>query len=357
MLYSLIMAGGVGSRLWPKSRNSLPKQFLNLTGGETLIQTTVRRILPLAPLERIFVVTGERYVDLVQKQLPDLPLENIVAEPVGKNTAPAIGLGALRIAQIGPQDIMVVLTSDHIIPDEDAFREAVQSAAAVAEEGKLVTLGITPTGPATGFGYVHRGQAIGRFGALDAYRVQAFLEKPDLETAQQFFRSGQYYWNSGMFIWQVSAFFEALRKHMPTLEAQLRKIENAHFEAGSAEEAAEIWGQITPISIDFGLMEKAENVAVVPLDAGWNDVGSWASLYGELAQTPGQNVSVNAHHLAIDCQGVMVQGNGKLVATIGLKNVTIIETDDAILVCDMDKTQDVKKVVEYLKNTNASEYL
>ena len=353
MLYSLIMAGGVGSRLWPKSRSSFPKQFLNLTGGETLLQQSVRRILPLVPLERIFVVTGERYSNLVQAQLPDLPPENIVAEPVGKNTAPAIGLGALHIARLGPQDTMVVLTADHIIPDEDAFREAIQTAASVAAGGKLVTLGITPTGPSTGFGYIQRGKTLGQVGTLNAYQVQAFLEKPDLETAQQFFQSGQYYWNSGMFIWQVPTFFAAIRQHMPLLEAQLSKMKDA----ASTEKAADIWQQIKPVSIDFGLMEKAENVAVVPLNAGWNDVGSWASLYGELAQEPGQNVSVNARHLSVDCQGVMVQGNGKLVATIGLKNIVIVETDDAILVCDMDKTQDVKEIVEHLRNTEANGYL
>ncbi|MFQ5421047.1 MAG: mannose-1-phosphate guanylyltransferase, partial [Anaerolineae bacterium] len=286
----------------------MPKQFLNLTGVETLIQTTVRRISPLVPPERIFVATGERYVGLVKEQLPLLPEKNIIAEISGKNTAPAIGLGALHIAQAGRDDTMAVLTSDHIIPDEVTFRQAIQAAVEVAGEEKLVTLGITPTGPETGFGYIQRGESIGCYHGLDSYTVHAFLEKPELAMAQKFYESGAYYWNSGMFIWRVSALFEALKKHMPTLSAQLERLNEALFNPKSTGSVAEIWQQIAANSIDFGLMEKAEDVAVVPLDAGWNDVGSWAALYDELAQEPGQNVAVNANHLSFNCQGVLVQG-------------------------------------------------
>ena len=357
MLYVLILAGGVGSRLWPKSRDSLPKQFLNLTGAETMIQMSVRRISPLAPPERIFVATGERYVDLVKEQLPLLPAQNIIAEISGKNTAPAIGLGALHIAQADPQATMAVLTADHIIPGEAAFCQALQTAAAVAESGQLVTLGVIPTRPETGFGYIQRGETVSHLKGLGVYQVKAFLEKPALAMAQKFYESGEYYWNSGMFIWQVTALFAALARHMPTLSAQLEQLREAIFKPEATATVADIWSQITAESIDFGLMEKASNVAVVPLDAGWNDVGNWAALYSELAREVGQNVAVNAQHLSIDSRGVLVQGNGKLVATIGLENVAIIETDDAILVCAIDKTQDVKKVVERLKTEQRDNYL
>jgi len=357
MLYALILAGGVGSRLWPKSRDSLPKQFLNLTGVETMLQMAVRRISPLVPPERIFVVTGERYVGLVKEQLPMLRPENIIAEMSGKNTAPAIGLGALHIAQVDPQATMAVLTADHLIPNETAFCQALQAAVEVAQSGRLVTLGVTPTGPETGFGYIHRGETIDHHQGGEVYKVKAFLEKPALPTAQKFYESGEYYWNSGMFIWCVAALFDALRKHMPTLAGQLEQLKEAIFNAETSYTVADIWPQIESESIDFGLMEKAQNAAVVPLNAGWNDVGNWAALYYELAQELGQNVSVNAQHLSIDSQGVLVQGNGKLVVTIGLENVAIIETDDAILVCAIDKTQDVKKVVEHLKTEKKEHYL
>ncbi|RME43382.1 MAG: mannose-1-phosphate guanyltransferase [Caldilineae bacterium] len=357
-LYTLILAGGVGSRLWPKSRTAHPKQFLNLTGDETMLQTAVRRIAPLIPPERIFVATGERYVPLVRAQLPTLPPANIIAEISGKNTAPAIGLGALHIARANPQATMVVLTADHLIPDETTFRAALQVAAEVAQTGKLVTLGIAPTGPETGYGYIHRGAELGRFGGQTVYAVSRFLEKPNLATARRFIASGEYYWNSGMFIWQVGALFDALSRHMPALWGQLRQLRTALFDTpNGGGDLPGIWAQIEPQSIDFGLMEKADNVAVVPLDAGWNDVGSWAALYGELAPTGRENVVINAQHLALDSEGLLIQGNGKLVATIGLRNLAIIQTDDALLICPLERTQDVKKLVEQLKAQNRHQYL
>ena len=357
-MHILILAGGVGSRLWPRSRQAVPKQFLDLTGGETMIQTTVRRIAPLVSPEQIFVATGERYVSLVREQLPQLPPENIIAEISGKNTAPAIGLGALHIARQDPQATMAVLTADHLIPNETAFRAALQAAAAVAQTGKLVTLGITPTAPETGYGYIHRGETIGTFFDQQVYRVRQFLEKPNLPTAQKFFNSGEYYWNSGMFIWKTDVLFSQLGEHMPQLTAQLQQLRSALFENPNPAEVAAIWDAITPQSIDFGLMEKAADVAVVPLDAGWNDVGSWAALYDELAQSAGENVAVNTEQLlAIDSHGLLVHGGGKLVATIGVDDLVIVETDDALLVCARDRAQDVKKIVEQLKKEGKQTYL
>ena len=357
-MYILILAGGVGSRMWPRSRQAVPKQFLDITGGETMIQIAVQRISPIVPPENIFIATGERYVDLAKSQLPMLPAENIIAEISGKNTAPAIALGALHIAKKDPNATMAVLTADHLIPDEDTFRLVLQAAADEAQTGKLVTLGITPTGAETGYGYIQRGESTGEQRGQNVYRVKQFLEKPDRATAQKFFDSGEYYWNSGMFIWQVQSFFAQLEKHMPQLKSQLDDLKAALFgDDSSLEKIAEAWQAITPQSIDVGLMEKAEDVAVVPLDAGWNDVGSWAALFDELADEPTDNAVVNADHLAVDSAGLLIQGGGKLIATIGVENLIIIETDDALLVCAKDRAQDVKKIVEKLKLDNGQNYL
>ncbi|MEM7029618.1 MAG: mannose-1-phosphate guanylyltransferase [Chloroflexota bacterium] len=356
-VYVLVLAGGVGSRLWPKSRNSLPKQFLNVTGQETLIQMTIRRILPLVSAERIFVATGTQYVDLVQAQLPALPFENIIAEPSGKNTAPAIGLGAIHIARANPNSVMVVLTADHIIPDEDTFRQAVQAAIDVCRTGQFATLGVTPTGPETGFGYIQRGGDIGEFQNQTVYNVAAFLEKPALAKAQTFYESGNYYWNSGMFIWQTADLLEGFETHMPMLSCQLDILSEALFHPHSTRSVAEIWSHIEAESIDFGLMEKVNNVVVVPLDAGWNDVGDWSALYRELAHNGVDNVVVNAKHMAVDSQRVMIQGANKLVATIGLEDVVIVEDEGMLLVCKMDRTQDVKRIVETLKQNRQQAYL
>jgi len=296
------------------------------------------------PPENVFVVTGKRYVALTQEQLPELPAENIIGEISGKNTAPAIALGALHIAQSDPAATIAVLTADHLILAEDTFRAALLTAADVAKQGKLVTLGITPTGPETGYGYIWRGEALNQ----NAYRVRQFLEKPDRQTAQRFFESGEYYWNSGMFIWQLPVLFDELQRAMPNLFAKMQTLEAALLGADD-EAVAQIWAQVESQIIDVGLMEKSDNVAVVPLDAGWNDVGSWAALYDELAQSPGHNVTVNAEHLTVDSRGLLIQGAGKLIATIGLQDLAIIQTEDALLICPRDKAQDVKKIVDQLK--------
>lgn len=357
-MYAVILAGGVGSRMWPKSRKAIPKQFLNLTGQETMLQTTVRRVAPIIPPERVFVVTGRRYTSLVAKQLPDLPARNIIAEPSGKNTAPAIGLAALHVEQLEPTATMAVLTADHIIPNETAFRAALLAADDLAQTGKLVTLGIAPTGPEIGYGYIHRGRpTVGQYQGQTAYRVNQFLEKPTLPTARQFIESGDYYWNSGMFVWQTDTFLRELQSHMADLTARLQDLRPPLFDDVSPAAVEAVWQQVRAESIDFGLMEKTDNVAVVPLDAGWNDVGSWAALYDELAETGGENVVVNADHLSIDSRDLLIEGDGRLVATIGVENLAIIQTEDALLVCAKDRTQEVKKIVDALKKQNREVYL
>lgn len=357
-MFALILAGGAGTRLWPRSRAALPKQLLALTGGETMIQATVKRVLPLLPLEHIFVATNREYGPLIREQLPGLSADNIVEEPTAKNTAPCIGLAAAHMHRLDPGAVMASLHADHFIADEEGFRQALLGAAEVAKEGYLVTLGITPDKPETGYGYIRRGEALGCYNNHPVYQVSQFLEKPDLATAERFVASGEYYWNSGIFIWQLSTLLESFRGYMPEFYEQLDQMEQAAA-AGQAIDA--IWQQIRPESIDVGIMEKAAKVAVVPVSIGWNDVGSWAAIH-EINTVAGKadehgNVALEAEHLAINTRGTLVQGNGRLIATIGLEDMVIVDSGDALLVCAKDKVQDIKKVVEWLKENKRTELL
>jgi mannose-1-phosphate guanylyltransferase len=353
-MFALILAGGAGTRLWPRSRAALPKQLLALTGGETMMQATVNRVLPLLPLENIFVATNREYGPLIREQIPGLPAANIIEEPSGKNTAPCIGLAAAHMRRLDPAAVMASLHADHFIADEEGFRQALLAAAEVAQEGYLVTLGVTPDKPETGYGYIQRGAEVGRYNQHQVYQVSRFLEKPNLATAEKFVASGDYYWNSGIFIWQLSTLLRAFSDYMPEFYEQLGQMEQA-LTAGQTIDA--IWQQIRSESIDVGIMEKAGRVAVVPISVGWNDVGSWAAIHEINSKDENGNVALGAEHLAFDTKGTLVQGNGRFVATIGLEDVVIVESDDALLVCMKDKVQDIKKVVEWLKAQGRNELL
>ena len=352
-MYVLILAGGTGTRLWPRSRTATPKQLLNLSGGQTMMQATVKRVLPIVPVERIFVASNREYGPLIKEQIPDLPWQNIIEEPSGKNTAPCIGLAALHM---NPAEVMASLHADHFIADEEGFRQALLAAEEVAKQGYLVTLGIKPGKPETGYGYVQRADALGEFNNHIIYRAARFLEKPDLATAERFLASGEYYWNSGIFIWQISTLLDSFKNLMPEFSEQLGEIGQA-LEAGEAIDS--IWQQIQSVSIDVGIMERAEKVAVVPVDIGWNDVGSWAAIHEiNVGQSDEyNNVALDAEHISIDTEGVLIEGSGRLVATIGLKDVIIVDSGDALLVCAKDRAQDVKEVVNWLKENNRSEML
>ncbi|GAB4420905.1 MAG: mannose-1-phosphate guanylyltransferase [Anaerolineae bacterium] len=353
-MFALILAGGAGTRLWPRSRAALPKQLLALTGGDTMMQATVKRVLPIVPLEHIFIATNREYAPLIRAQIPGIPAENIVEEPSGKNTAPCIGLAAARMRQLDPNAVMASLHADHFIADEEGFRQALLAAAEVAQEGYLVTLGITPDKPETGYGYIKRGAELGDYNRHTVYEVSQFLEKPDLATAERFVASGEYYWNSGIFIWQLSTLLDCFRQYMPEFYEQLGQMEQA-MAAGQAIDA--IWQQIQGESIDVGVMEKAAKVAVAPVNIGWNDVGSWAAIHEINQKDENGNVALEAEHLAIGTTGTLVQGNGRLIATIGLEDVVIVDSGDALLVCARDKVQDIKKVVEWLKAQGRNELL
>lgn len=352
---ALIMAGGRGERFWPKSRKSMPKQFLSLTDDkQTMLQLTVNRILPLVKMEDIFIATNRDYRELVRQQLPDLPLENILCEPVGKNTAPCIGLGAVHMAKKYGDADMIVLPSDHLITYAKIFLDALESGCKVANEGdNLVTIGITPNSPETGYGYI-KFQADKT--AAGAFAVERFVEKPDLETAKEYLASEQYLWNSGMFIWRVSTILGNMEKYMPEMHAGLRRIQ-ASIGGKDAEQVLEReFSAFQSESIDYGVMEKAENIYILSGSFGWDDVGSWLAV-GRIRRSNEFGNVIHGNVVTVDTKDCVIQGSKRLIAAVGLEEVVVVDTDDAILICDKGSTGEIKKVLENLKMCNRTEYL
>lgn len=353
---ALIMAGGKGERFWPRSRMVCPKQFIDVTGcGKTMLQLTVERILPLVDIRDIYIVTNERYKDIVRAQINHIPEENILCEPVGRNTAPCIGLGAIHMLKKEEDAVMLVLASDHLIKEDDLFRKILMDAINIAEEGKnMVTIGISPNAPETGYGYIKRDSKVKK-GIADA--VECFVEKPDRNTAERYLKSGEYFWNSGMFVWKASTILDAIHRFMPDIYEGLERI---RISIGTPQEKRildEVFTAMRSESIDFGIMEKAENVYVIPGSFGWDDVGSWLALerIGDIDKegniTSGNIISVNT-------DGCIIEAEDRLVATVGLKDIVIVDTEDIILVGDKEKMEDIKLLLERLKSDkNNSKYL
>lgn len=351
-MYAVILAGGVGTRLWPRSRQATPKQMLDLVRpGITMLQDTCDRIRPLVPPDRLYVVAAESYRALVQEQLPDMPPDNFLGEPLGRGTAPAIGLAAVHIRRKDPDAVMMVLPADHIVLDVEAYRRALAVAAAHARNGYLVTLGIQPRGPETGYGYIERGRLLPRANGGVAYRVARFVEKPDRPTAERFLASGRFYWNGGIFVCRARDMLSEIERLLPDLARALAEVEGALDEGNAADTIARLWPDVPNITIDYGVMERAEHVAVVPLDAGWSDVGTWSSLSEVLPSDAAGNVVLQGDHVAVDTSGTVVYSHRpeRVIATIGLHDFVVVDTGDALLVCPKDRAQDVKKVVEILK--------
>ena len=352
---ALIMAGGRGERFWPKSRKNLPKQFLSLTDdGKTMIQLTVERILPLVELEDIYIATNRDYKALVQEQLPGLPEENILCEPVGKNTAPCIGLGAMHVAKKYEDAIMMVLPSDHLIKYTQMFTNTLSDACDVAERGEnLVTLGITPDCPETGYGYIKfiPDQLLGR-----AFAVERFVEKPNLETAKEYLATEQYLWNSGMFIWKVSTILKNLQEHLPEMYDGLCRIGDAIGTEQEQEVLVKKFTDFQSVSIDYGIMEKAKNIYILSGSFGWDDVGSWLAV-GRIKHSNEFGNVITGNVVTVDTQNTIIQGGSKLIATVGLENMIVVDTEDALLICEKDHAGDIKKILENLRLCNRSEYL
>ena len=352
---ALIMAGGRGERFWPRSRQNMPKQFLSLTDdGKTMIQLTVERILPLVAMEDIFIVTNRSYKDLVRSQLPELPEENILCEPVGKNTAPCIGLGAVHMAKRYGDAVMMVLPSDHLIKYTSLFLNTLSDACEVAEQGEnLVTLGIAPDSPETGYGYIkfQPETTLGR-----AFSVEKFVEKPDLETAKAYLASEQYLWNSGMFIWKTSTILKNLEAYLPETYQGLCKIGEAIGTPMEEQALERAFQAFKAESIDYGVMEKAKNIYILSGSFGWDDVGSWLAVSRIKRSNELGNV-VNGNVVTVDTRNTTIQGGGKLIAAVGLEDMIVVDSEDALLICEKDHAGDIKKVLENLKICNRTEYL
>ena len=352
---ALIMAGGQGERFWPRSRKALPKQFLSLTEDKkTMIQLTVERILPLVDMEDIYIATNEAYKSLVMEQLPGLPKENILCEPVGRNTAPCIGLGAACVSAKYEDALMIVLPSDHVIKYTDIFRSTLEAACEVAEAGEnLVTMGITPNYPETGYGYIKffkdQMQGLGNL-------VQQFVEKPDLETAKAYLASGEYLWNSGMFVWRVSTILKRMEEFLPNTYTGLMTIKESLGTAEFSEVLREEFYKFESVSIDYGIMEKADHIYTLPGTFGWDDVGSWLAVK-RLHEADEHDNLLLGNVIVIDSENCIVEGKERLIAMAGVKDLIVVDEEDALLICHKDNAAQIKDIIKTLKETNKEQYL
>lgn len=354
--YALILAGGIGSRLWPRSRESSPKQLLELISRQSMLQETVARVEPLVSPEHIIIMTNQGYVAAVREQLSDVPPENVIGEPAIRGTASAVGYGAAVIARHDPSAVMFSLHADHHMRDVDGFRRALQAAAEVAGEGYLVTLGIQPEYPEAGYGYIERGEALGTFRGQAAYRVARFTEKPDAGQARAFVESGRYYWNSGLFTWQVSTILDAFAQYMPDTHEKLQMMALAIGTDQELETLEQVWPTLENQTIDYGIMERAERVAVVPADFGWSDVGTWNALFDLMDADDDGNVVVG-DHVGMDTRDSFIYSDGRLITTIGVENLIVVDVGDVVLVCPRDRAQDVKAIVDRLKREERTDVL
>jgi mannose-1-phosphate guanylyltransferase len=357
--YAVIMAGGGGTRLWPVSRRDRPKQSIPLISKESLFQTTVRRLDGLIPTERIFVVTVDEQAAELRQQAPELPFENFLLEPAPRGTASVVGLAAAILHQRDPQAVMAILPSDHYIRDRDLFHYILRVAADVAQKDYLVTLGIAPTFAATGYGYIQRGAPLAENFNYPVYTVSRFKEKPDEAAARTMLYSGDHSWNSGMFIWKTERILNEFTAQMPALQTALNQIVADWDTPARAETLNTHWMGLKNETIDYGIMEHAERVAVIPA-AGleWSDIGSWDALFDVILSDKDGNVIVSGELLSLDTHGSLLYGNddGRLFVTIGLDNIILVDTGDVLLACHRDRAQEVRLVVEKLKSEGREKY-
>jgi mannose-1-phosphate guanylyltransferase len=354
-LYVVLMAGGVGVRFWPYSRNSRPKQFLDVLGsGRTLLQSTVDRLAPLCPAENIFIITHEEHVALVRDQLSQLPEGQILAEPMRKNTAPCIAYATYKIRKRNPEAVVIVSPADHLILKEEEFRQTLQKAVEKAQgQDKLITLGIQPNRPETGYGYI---QYVPSRNLIK--KVKTFTEKPELSLAKTFLQSGEFVWNSGIFIWGVRALHDSLQEHMPELAEVFSEAEPSLDSAAESESIRKAYAQCKSISIDYGIMEKASNVYVILGDFTWSDLGSWGSLH-EASVKDENNNAVNAQALIYDSRNCVIRGSeDRLIVVQGLNGYLVGEFGDVVIVCEKDREELFRRMVNDLKSkSGGSEFL
>jgi mannose-1-phosphate guanylyltransferase len=359
--YAVIMAGGGGTRLWPLSRQARPKQMLKLGGERTLFQISVDRLKGLFPVEQIYVVTAASQAEELQSEIPEIPEENYVLEPEPRGTASAIGLSAVVLQKRDPQAMMAVVTADHFIKNEKKFLHILKAGREAASQGYLVTLGIRPTFPAVGFGYIQRGGYLDTFSGVDVFIAQRFVEKPDRQTAESYFKGEEHSWNSGMFIWRTEVILGEIERQMPTLHSALLKIGETYDTPQKEEVFKKYWMSLYSETIDYGIMEQAKNVVVVPARGlGWSDVGNWSAIYHVLPDDDQGNVIQCKDHMGINTNNTLVFANGnsdRLIATIGIEDLVIVDTGDVLLVCSREQAQDVREIVNLLKEKGKIEYL
>jgi mannose-1-phosphate guanylyltransferase len=356
--YAMIMAGGGGTRLWPMSRSATPKQLLPLVEDRSMFHVSVERLAPLFTPEQIYVVTGENYVAALRAETPEIPAENFIVEPNAKNNGPAALLGLTVIQKRDPEATVAILTADHHIAYKDVFRSVLSGAYELAQRGKIVTLGISPSFPSTAFGYIRRGEAIGEVMGFRAYTSLGFTEKPNLRKAMEFLSSGDYSWNSGMFIWRADQAMAEFERQQPTMYASIVGTQAFVDTPDFHDKLAAAWENVEKIAIDFAVMEGAENMAVIPVDMGWSDIGSWDALFDVLDLDDAGN-GIKGHapdHMMIDTKNTLVYSD-KFTVTIGVENIVVVDTDDALMICHKDRAQDVKEVVNRLREANKESLL
>jgi mannose-1-phosphate guanylyltransferase len=359
MLHAVIMAGGGGTRFWPRSRQAKPKQFLTLAGERSLLQSTFERIEAQATPARTWLMTGAAYRDEAQRQLPSLPVGQIIGEPFGRDTAAAVGLSAALVARVDAEATVLVMPADHVIEPAQEFRRAVHAAEALLLEHPqaLVTFGIAPTHPATGYGYIQRGPELAQRQGVTAYRVQAFREKPDAQTAQQFLASGQFYWNSGIFAWRVATILDQLRQHAPAVASACERIAAAWDSPQRDRVFREEYSRLDKISIDYAVMERAREVLVLQAPFRWDDVGSWLAVERLNPQDAHGNTVLGTHTGLSTRNCVIVGDSGKLITTIGVRDLIIVQDGDCLLIADRNDEGAVKQLVDRLKQVGLEQYL
>ena len=352
--FAVIMAGGVGARFWPASRAARPKQLLDLTGsGATMIAATLARLAPEIPAERVLVVTGRATAEAVRDALPSIPRENVLAEPVGRNTAPCIGWAALHARRREPDAVLAVLPSDHLVRAPEEFRAALRTAVRVARTGALVTCGVTPDRPETGFGYVELGEAV----TDGVRRVVRFVEKPDLDTAKGYVASGRFVWNSGMFFFSAARVLAEIARQMPELMRGLEAIDGGIAAGDEKAVVDRVFPKLPAQSIDYGVMEGAAGISCVPVDFGWSDLGSWSAAH-DLTPKDAEGNAFGADVVAIDARGCLVRApSDLLVALVGVEDLVVVDTGDCLLVCRKDRSQDVKRVLDILRERGRTDLL
>lgn len=353
-LFAVIMAGGVGARFWPRSREKRPKQLISILGSNSMIQDTVYRLKGLVKDENILVITNKVQKMAVKEQLPQIPEENIIDEPFGKNTAACIGLATVIVRKKSPDAVTITLPADHLIKDDEEFRKCLLTAADYAYKSKgLLTIGITPSRPETGYGYIQYDE---KKISENIFKVLTFAEKPNLATAKRFVSAGDFLWNSGIFVWRVDSIMEEFSKHMPELYDGMLEVEESIGTEKFSKQLVKVYGQLKSISIDYGIMENSDKVFVTKADFYWNDVGHWEAVY-EITPKDDEGNAVVGESYLINSFGSYIYSPDKFAAVIGVENLVVINTDDSILVCHRNNVQDVKQVVDYLKMHKRTELL